>query len=120
MKKRAPKTRSLRFPKAYYQSVFRSVAIMTLIIVFSLLIGVFGYHYWAKLSWVDALLNASMILTGMGPVSPMENDTAKLFASFYALFSGVVFLSSIAVFISPLVHQFMYKLHMEKESEKDA
>ncbi len=67
---------------------------------FSLGIGVLGYRHFANLSWVDALLNASMILTGMGPVSPMETNAAKIFASVYALFSGVIFLSATAVVLS--------------------
>lgn len=80
-----------------------------------MLIGVFGYHYLGGLGWVDSILNAAMILTGMGPVDPMRHTVGKLFASFYALFSGIVFLSSIAVLVSPLVHQFMFKLHVEED-----
>src|SRR4051812_24120318 len=105
-------------PKAYYQPIGRSVGYSSVIILTSLLIRIVGYHYTADLPWIDSLLNASMILTGMGPIDPMTNATSKLFASFYALFSGIVFLSSIAVFISPLVHQFMYELHIEDKSEE--
>jgi len=82
-----------------------------------MLIGIAGYHYLGKLDWVDSILNAAMILTGMGPVDPMKDTIGKLFASFYALFSGIVFLSSIAVLISPLVHQFMFKLHVEEDTK---
>lgn len=82
---------------------------------FSLGIGVLGYRYFASLSWVDALLNAAMILTGMGPVSPMSTDGAKLFASFYALFSGVVFLSATAVILSPIFHRVMHHFHLAEE-----
>jgi len=78
----------------------------------SLGIGVLGYHYINTLSWLDAILNASMILTGMGPVDPMKNDAAKWFASFYSIFSGVVFLSTVAVFLSPIVHRFLHKMHL--------
>lgn len=81
----------------------------------SLGIGVAGYHYINDLPWIDALLNASMILTGMGPIDPMKNDDAKLFASFYSIFSGVVFLSTVAVFLSPIVHRFLHKLHVDEE-----
>lgn len=83
------------------------------ILVFSLTLGVVGYMIFAQLDFVDALLNASMILTGMGPVNPMQDDGAKLFASFYALYSGVAFLSVIGVFIAPVVHRFMHKIHLE-------
>lgn len=84
------------------------------ILFLSLLIGVTGYWLFADLNFVDALLNASMILTGMGPVNPMKDDPAKFFASFYALYSGVAFLSVIGVFSAPVVHRFMHKIHLEE------
>jgi hypothetical protein len=83
----------------------------------SLGFGVVGYRCIAGLSWIDALLNASMILTGMGPVSPMLTDAAKLFASFYALFSGVVFLSATAVVLSPVFHRVMHHFHLAEEDD---
>ncbi len=83
------------------------------LILGSLAIGVVGYHLFAGLSWVDALLNASMILTGMGPVDPMPTAAAKLFASAYALFSGVAFLTSVGVLLAPLVHRFLHRFHLE-------
>jgi hypothetical protein len=61
-------------------------------------LGILGYHFFAGLPWLDSLLNASMILTGMGPVNPVTTVAGKLFASFYALYSGVVFLTTIALF----------------------
>ena len=76
-----------------------------------------GYHDLNDLSWTDAVVNASMILTGMGPVDPLKNDAAKWFASVYAIFSGVAFLTIVAVFLSPMVHRFLHKLHMD-ESDK--
>ena len=79
----------------------------------SLAIGVVGYHVTAGLSWIDSLLNASMILTGMGPVDPLPTTTAKLFASAYAIFSGVAFLTIVAVMLAPLVHRFLHRFHME-------
>jgi hypothetical protein len=78
-------------------------------------IGVLGYHYINDLPWMDALLNASMILTGMGPIDAMKTDAAKLFASFYSIFSGVVFLSTVAVFLAPIAHRFLHKLHVDEE-----
>lgn len=83
------------------------------ILIVSLSIGVIGYMVTANLHFVDALLNASMILTGMGPVDPMPDESAKLFASFYAIYSGVAFLSVIGVFIAPIIHRFMHKIHLE-------
>lgn len=82
----------------------------------SLGIGVLGYHYFGHLQWIDALLNASMILTGMGPVDKMATETGKLFASFYALFSGVVFLSATAVVLSPVFHRVMHRFHLDDDA----
>ena len=78
-----------------------------------LLIGTLGYRYIAGLDWIDALLNAAMILTGMGPVAPMTDTASKLFATFYALFSGVVFLSGVGIMLSPLFHRILHHFHLE-------
>ncbi len=86
--------------------------IATSFLCFSLFLGVAGYHYIAELPWLDALLNASMILTGMGPVSPMTTDGAKLFASGYAIFSGMAFLTTASLFLAPVVHRLLHKLHV--------
>ena len=83
-----------------------------------LALGVVGYHVFAKLSWLDSLLNASMILTGMGPVSPMTTTGAKLFASFYALFSGVAFITTIGVLLAP-VSRFLHRFHLELASDDE-
>ena len=98
--------------------VFKSFAIASAIIVGSLAIGVVGYRYAAGLSWIDSILNASMILTGMGPVSPMTTSAAKLFASFYALFSGIAFLSSVGILIAPVAHRFFHHFHLELEDKE--
>lgn len=83
------------------------------ILIFFLSIGVIGYAATAGLSLIDSLLNASMILTGMGPVNAMTTNASKLFASFYAIYSGVAFLAVIGLFIAPMVHRFMHKIHLE-------
>lgn len=83
------------------------------ILGFSLSLGILGYMITANLNFIDSLLNASMILTGMGPVNPMPSDAAKLFASFYSLYSGVAFLTVMGVFLAPVIHRFMHKLHLE-------
>jgi len=80
---------------------------------FSLGVGTVGYHLTAGLNWVDAFLNASMILTGMGPVDKLETTTAKLFASFYAIFSGVSFLTFCGVLFTPIYHRFIHKFHLD-------
>ena len=79
----------------------------------SLAIGTVGYHVTANLGWIDAFLNASMILTGMGPVDKLETNTAKIFASFYAIFSGVSFLTFCGVLFTPVYHRFMHRFHFE-------
>ena len=97
----------------------RNFAIAAAMVAGSLAIGVIGYHATAGLSWIDALLNASMILTGMGPVDPLQSTAAKLFASAYAIFSGVAFLSIVAVMMAPLVHRFLHRFHLELEEDDD-
>lgn len=99
----------------FVKRLLRYTFFAVLLLGVSLGIGVLGYHYINDLPWIDALLNASMILTGMGPVDSMKSDTAKLFASFYSIFSGVVFLSTVAVFLSPIVHRFLHKLHVDED-----
>jgi hypothetical protein len=86
------------------------------LIAFSLLIGVIGYHYTGPMGWLDAFYNSSMILTGMGPVNIITNDGGKWFASFYALYSGVAFLTTAGVMLSPLVHRILHILHAEDEA----
>ena len=81
----------------------------------SLLAGILGYHLVTGLSWIDSLLNASMILAGMGPVDPMKDTPSKLFASAYALFSGVVFLSAVAIVLSPVLHRIVHSFHIEED-----
>jgi hypothetical protein len=79
----------------------------------ALALGVIGYHVTERLSWLDALLNASMILGGMGPVDPIRTTAGKLFASFYSLFSGVLFLAAVSVLIAPVAHRMLHRLHLE-------
>lgn len=99
--------------------MLRNLALAMGIIGFSLGLGILGYHFCAGLAWMDALLNASMILTGMGPVNELHTALAKLFASLYALFSGVVFITSVAVMLAPMIHRFLHKFHFELEGSDD-
>jgi hypothetical protein len=82
-------------------------------------VGILGYHFIAHLGWIDALLNASMILTGMGPVNPLTTNAAKVFASTYALFSGVLFLAASSVVLAPLLHRLLHRLHVEASNRKE-
>jgi hypothetical protein len=81
--------------------------------------GVVGYHLIAHLTWVDSLLNASMILGGMGPVDPLPNSAAKVFASLYALFSGLVFIGVLGLLLAPFIHRVMHKLHMDYKDDEE-
>jgi len=85
------------------------------VLLFTLGIGILGYHQTEGMGWLDALLNASMILGGMGPVTELQTTAGKLFASFYALFSGVVFLAAAGMMIAPLAHRLLHWLHLESE-----
>jgi len=114
-----------RHPKMPSRAVFmvrlrRNIAIAGGIVVFSLAIGTAGYHFLEGLSWIDALLNSAMILTGMGPVNPLVTVQGKVFATVYALFSGVVFLTMVAVLFAPLLHRFLHRFHLEFEDDADA
>ena len=84
----------------------------------SLSIGIIGYHNLENLSWIDSLLNASMILGGMGPVAILQTDAGKLFASFYALFSGTIFLVTVGILVAPVFHRFLHKFHLENRNSK--
>lgn len=99
----------------FIRRLLGSVVIAASVVGVALAIGVLGYHLVAHLSWVDSILNASMILTGMGPVAPMVTSAAKLFASAYALFSGVVFLSATSVVLAPVFHRILHTFHMADE-----
>ncbi len=83
------------------------------LVAVSLLIGIVGYHFMAGLGWIDALLNASMILTGMGPVTELRSDAAKVFASAYALFSGVAFITATGILLTPMFHRVLHRFHMD-------
>jgi hypothetical protein len=86
------------------------------VVFWALFLGVCGYHFIERLPWVDALLNASMILGGMGPVAELYTTAGKLFASFYALFSGLVFITVSGLILSPVIHRFLHKFHLEEEN----
>src|ERR1043166_4906548 len=97
------KERVLSFP-LFLRRLAICLAIAASLVLFGVAIGVLGYHVFAGFTWIDSLLNACMILTGMGPVGQLPSDAAKVFASLYALFSGLVFISVMAVMISPIMH----------------
>jgi len=110
--------RSALLPRRkYLRHVLRSGAIAGVIILFALVVGIGGYHWLVGLPWLDSLVNASMILGGMGPVDPITTDAGKWFVSVYALFSGVAFLTSVGVFFAPTLHRLMHHFHIEANEQ---
>ncbi len=101
---------------AYVRRVLRGLFIGFSIIFGSLGIGVVGYHFTEDLPWLDALVNASMILFGEGPLANLQTNAGKWFASFYAMFSGVAFFSFIGVVSAPIVHRVIHKFHLESHA----
>ena len=102
----------------------RHSAIVVGLLAIALSIGATGYHYLNDLPWLDAYLNASMILTGMGPVAPLIRPSAKVFAMVYAIVSGVFFVTMVAVLLAPAVQGFLHRFHLEldesrRESKRD-
>ncbi len=111
--KNAPKTPA-HLRRKFYRHFLAALGCASGLIAVSLALGILGYHCFAGLGWMDSLLNASMILTGMGPVNTLNTDGAKLFASAYALFSGVVFISATGILLSPIFHRVLHKFHLEE------
>lgn len=102
----------------FRRRMIHSASVMLLLISISLVIGMAGYHEFARIeSWVDCLYNAAMILGGMGPVAEMPDDRAKIFASVYAIYSGVVLLASVGVLISPVLHRILHRFHIETDED---
>ena len=101
-------------PAVFAKRMVGAVGLSLGLILPALFIGIAGYHWIDKLDWVDSLLEASMILGGMGPVNPLRNDTAKIFASGYALFSGLVLIGVMGIILTPITHRLLHKFHLEK------
>jgi hypothetical protein len=104
--------------QALIRRFVRNGALVGSLILVALGVGAAGYHFLDDLPWLDAALNAAMILTGMGPVNPIRTPAAKVFAIVYALLSGVFFLTMVAVLLSPALHHFLHRFHFEL-SERD-
>jgi len=102
----------------FVKRLIGAVVIALGLIAFVLLIGIAGYHYLAGFDWIDSLLEASMILGGMGPVNSLPTDGAKVFASIYALFSGLVFIAVMGLVLSPVVHRILHKFHVDEKDVK--
>lgn len=101
--------------KLFLKRLFRNLFFGIIIISSALFLGMCGYHYLEEMNWTDAFLNASMILSGMGPVDTLKTDAGKIFAGGYALFSGTLFLVTIAIVFAPAIHWFFRKFHIQEK-----
>jgi hypothetical protein len=108
-------------PLLPWTAFLRRVAISAVLGVFLILVslgaGMAGYHYFESLSWLDAFVNAAMILSGMGPLAPLQTDGGKLFAGLYALYSGLAVILIAGVTFAPVVHRFLHRLHLETQED---
>jgi hypothetical protein len=109
------KSQPLASRKVFIRRLYRNILLAACILAICLVMGILGYKYSAPMGWLDALHNASMILSGMGPVVEIQTDGGKIFSSFYALFSGVAFITNIGVLIAPVAHRFFHMLHAEEK-----
>jgi hypothetical protein len=107
----------LASPRTYAIRQLKFLFAALVFIAFSLSVGIWGYMHYAHLRFVDALLNASMIMGGMGPVDILQGDGAKVFAALFALYSGIALLTTVAVILTPMVHRLLHRLHLEQKEE---
>ena len=96
----------------------RHGGIVTIGVAIALGIGILGYHFVVRLPWIDSLLNASMILGGMGPVDPVKTNSGKIFASFYALFSGLFVILATGLLLAPFLHRLLHHFHLQKGKDE--
>lgn len=101
----------------FLRRLVKSAGLAGALIGASLAIGVAGYHWIAGFAWIDALLNASMILGGMGPVNTLNGDVAKVFASLYALYSGLVLIALMGILLTPIVHRLLHRFHLDRSPD---
>jgi len=104
----------------FYHRLARSLGFGLIVLSFSLLVGMLGYHAFEHLDWIDSFANAAMILSGMGPLGELKTSGGKIFAGCYALFSGVAFLTSFGLVFAPVFHRFIHKFHLESETDAKA
>ncbi len=112
-------TEPLLSRRAFFRRLARHSAAASGLILGSLALGAAGYRWTAGMAWIDAVLNAAMILTGMGPVTPLHQVSAKLFATFYALYSGVAFLAIAGLLVAPVAHRILHSLHLEEDEDEE-
>ncbi len=112
------RTQKLAPRRIFVKRVILNIFFGSLIIALSLWLGMMGYRHFENMTWIDAFANASMILSGMGPLDPLHSENGKLFAGCYALFSGIIFLVVIALIFAPIYHRFFHEFHLEDPSHQ--
>ena len=117
MRKKTLKKHPIHLKLAQHLAMNTSIGI--LLIAAALVIGMLGYHGFERMSWTDSFLNASMILSGMGPATTLTTSAGKVFAGFYALFSGLAFIAIVVILLSPIIHEFFRKIHVENDKSSD-
>jgi hypothetical protein len=104
--------------RAFARRVAKSFGAASGLIAFSLFAGMIGYHFLEGMTWIDAFANASMILSGMGPLEPLKSSEGKLFAGFYALYSGLALILAAGILFTPVVHRLLHEFHLEDDETK--
>ena len=112
------RTKPLLPRHVYYRRIARNTALGAVVLVISLGIGMVGYHELEGLRWIDAFLNAAMILSGMGPVAVIQTNAGKIFAGCYAIFSGIALISILGIIFAPVVHRALHRFHLEDEGRE--
>jgi hypothetical protein len=106
--------------KEFFRRLAYHAILGVVVLLVSLGLGMIGYHAFEKLAWIDAFVNASMILSGMGPVATLQTDAGKIFAGCYAIYSGIALIGVLGIIFAPVIHRFLHKFHLEdQELDKD-
>jgi hypothetical protein len=100
--------------RLYAKRLALSFAVAWSIILLSLLIGMWGYHHFERMSWLDAFLNAAMILSGMGPADQLKTAGGKFFAGCYALYSGLIVILASGIVLAPIAHRLLHRFHVDQ------
>lgn len=106
--------------KAFYARLTNNLKLGFGLVAVSLAVGILGYRFIGGLEWIDAFVDASMILSGMGPVTKLDGNAGKLFAGVYALYSGFALLATAGVVLAPILHRFLHRFHMEDDADEEA
>jgi hypothetical protein len=107
------RTKPLLPRREFYRRIAMNFILGGVVIIVSLGVGILGYHHFENMSWVDSFANASMILSGMGPLGNLQTDAGKIFAGCYALFSGLALVAALGIIFAPVIHRFLHKFHLE-------